>query len=397
MIKRTLHDYLLENAGYYPVVTLTGPRQSGKTTLVKEVFPMHEYVSLEETELRLFARDNPREFLKRYSGPVIIDEVQRVPELFSYMQSSVDENGSGGRFILTGSQNFLLMEKISQSLAGRCAILHLLPFSHSELRGWLKPPPDNVENLFCTTPKCDSDVWKTLYQGFYPRIHDRSIPPEIWLADYIQTYLQRDVRQLVNIGDMERFERFLSLVAGRVGQILNYSNLAHSCGITVDTAKRWISVLKTSFIVFLVQPHHKNFNKRIIKSPKLYFYDTGLVCHLLRIRNPEQAQLHPLRGALFENLIISEVTKTYFHHRREPPIFFWRDQTGHEVDLLIENNNKLFPIEIKSSQTVSKSMFDALKWWCKQASLPIADAMLIYGGDNSYIYDDISVRPWYSI
>jgi len=396
MITRTLGQYLQRDAQYYPILTLTGPRQSGKTTLAKSAFPEHAYVTLENTEPRLFARDNPIEFLQRYSGPVIIDEAQRAPDLFSYIQSAVDEDDFGGRFVLTGSQNFLLMERVSQSLAGRCGILHVLPFTRAELENQEQTAPDEPEGLFTNTAS-GFELWQTICRGYYPRIHDRGIPPDIWLPDYVQTYLQRDVRALVNIGDLERFERFLMLVAGRTGQLLNYSALADACGIAVDTAKRWISVLKTSFIVFLVQPHHRNFNKRIIKSPKLYFYDTGLVCHLLRIRTPEQAQLHPLRGALFENLIVAEVAKTYYHHRRRPPLYFWRDQTGHEIDLIVEDGDRLFPVEIKSGQTVAANMFDTLKWWCRQAGRPHNAATLVYGGNDFQTRDAMAVRPWFSI
>lgn len=396
MLPRTLSYYLLRDAQYYPIVTVTGPRQSGKTTLVKAAFPEHEYVSLEETEPRFFARENPREFLKRYAGPVIIDEAQRVPELFSYIQTAVDEDDFGGRFVLTGSQNFLLMEQVSQSLAGRCGICNLLPFGRAELEEQEKPLPEGPESLF-SNRTTRLDLWETVYRGFYPRIHDKQIPPEVWLSDYVQTYLERDVRTLVNIGDMERFERFLMLTAGRAGQLLNFAALADASGISLDTAKRWISVLKTGFIVFLVQPNHRNFNKRIIKSPKLYFYDTGLVCHLLKIRNPEQARTHPLRGALFENLIMAETVKAYIHHRLQPPVYFWRDQTGHEIDLLLDTGDALYPVEIKSSQTVSSSMFDTLRWWCGRAELPLSGATLVYGGDEYQSRNEISVRPWFTV
>jgi len=396
MIKRTLHQYLVRDASYYPVLTLTGPRQSGKTTLARAAFPDHAYVSLEETDARLFARDDPHGFLNRFTDAVIIDEAQRVPELFSYIQSRVDGDDRGGRFVLTGSQNFLLMEGISQSLAGRCGILHLLPFTRAELEGQEQPVPRNPDALFGYR-STGRGLWATLLQGFYPRIHDRDIPPGVWLSDYVQTYLQRDVRALVNVGDMERFERFLRLVAGRTGQLLNYSALANDCGLSVDTAKRWVSVLKTSFVVFLLAPHHRNFNKRIIKSPKLYFYDTGLACHLLGIQDDEQLQTHPLRGALFENLIVAEIAKTYHHHRLQPPLYFWRDQTGHEIDLLIEHGNDLFPVEIKSGQTVSSSMFGGLSWWCRQAERPLSSATLVYGGEDAYARNGLNVRPWFAV
>jgi hypothetical protein len=328
--------------------------------------------------------------------PMIFDEAQRVPELFSYIQTAVDNNDFGGRFVLTGSQNFLLMESVSQSLAGRCGILHLLPFGRCELERENTVPPENLATVFHnTTTKLD--LWETVYRGFYPRIHDRKIPPEVWLPDYIQTYIERDVRSLIQIGDLERFERFLMLVAGRTGQILNYTALSEACGIALDTVKRWISVLKTSFILFLLQPHSRNFNKRVIKSPKLFFYDTGLVCNLLKIRNPEQAQMHPLRGALFENLIVAEVAKLYIHHRRQPPIFFWRDKTGHEIDLIIEERDTLNPVEIKSGQTVSQNMFDALKWWSTQANRPLSEATLVYGGTDFRTQNQVAVCPWFSV
>jgi len=396
MIRRQLESYLKRDATYYPVLTLTGPRQSGKTVLVKAAFPRHSYVNLEELEPRQYAREDPKGFLARYSGPTILDEVQRVPELFSALQVAVDADATPGRYILTGSHNFLLMKEVSQTLAGRCGILHLLPLTRAELEGQVKPGPISASTLFANR-KSALELWPTIFFGFYPRIHDRHIPPEVWMSDYVQTYLERDVRGLAAVGNLETFGRFLSLAAGRTGQLLNYSILADDCGISVDTARRWISILQASFIVLLLQPHHANFNKRLIRSPKMYFWDTGLACHLLRIREAGQIETHPLRGALFENYVIAEVAKTFCHHRREPPLFFWRDRTGHEVDLLVDESSNLHPVEMKSGQTMDSGMLEGLRWWCALAGRPQESAALVYGGGERQERGGIRVRPWFSI
>jgi len=396
MIPRLLARYLLRDAKFYPVLAVTGPRQSGKTTLAVSAFPRHTYVSLEEPDSRAFAKEDPRGFLARYKGPILIDEVQRVPDLLSYIQTEVDRDPSPGRFVLTGSQNLILMEKVSQTLAGRCGILHLLPFSRAELEMQKQIEPGSPDRLF-TNHKTKLDCWEIIRSGFYPHIHDRGIPPEVWLSDYVRTYVERDLRTLVNIGDLETFERFVKLCAGRIGQLLNYSSLASDCGVAVDTARRWISVLKTSFIVFTLSPHHRNFNRRIIKSPKLYFHDTGLACFMLGIRKQDQLFTHPLRGALFENYIVAEVVKAYFHHRIPSQVFFWRDQSGHEVDLLIEEGNVLHPVEIKSAGTIASDMFQGLKWWAGMAGQKRSSMTLVYGGSDSYTREEIAVRPWFSV
>jgi hypothetical protein len=396
MIKRLLQPYLLRDARHYPVLTLTGPRQSGKTTLARATFASHRYVSLEQLDQRGFAREDPLGFLAQFQGPVVIDEVQHVPDLLSYIQGAVDEDPSPGRFILTGSHNFLLMSRVSQTLAGRCGVLNLMPFSRAELEDQNQAEPDTAAELF-SNRTTRLQLWRTLRTGFYPRIHDRRIPPEVWLPDYIQTYVERDVRSLSNIGDLHAFERFLALCAGRAAQLLSYSGLASDCGISVDTARRWISVLKTSFIVFLLPPHHRNFNKRVVKSPKLYFYDTGLLCQLLGIRESGQAVSHPLRGAIFENYVVAEVAKAFLHHRRTPPLFFWRDRTGHEVDLLIEKANLLYPVEIKSGSTMSPDMLDGLLWWIELANLPPDVGTLVYGGSEAFTRNKVPVRPWFSV
>jgi uncharacterized protein len=396
MLKRLLDIYLLRDARHYPVLTLTGPRQSGKTTLARATFPSHRYVSLEQLDQRGFAREDPLGFLAQFQGPVIIDEVQHVPDLLSYIQVAVDEDPSPGRFILTGSHNFLLMSRVSQTLAGRCGVLNLMPFSRAELEGQKQPEPDTAPGLF-SNRTTHLQLWQTLRTGFYPRIHDRQIPPEVWLPDYIQTYIERDVRSLSNIGDIDAFERFLALCAGRAAQLLSYSGLASDCGISVDTARRWISVLKTSFIVFLLPPHHRNFNKRVVKSPKLYFYDTGLLCQLLGIRETDQIVSHPLRGAIFENYVVAEVAKAYLHHRRTPPLFFWRDRTGHEVDLLIEKATLLYPVEIKSGNTMSPDMLDGLLWWANLAGVPSDTGTLVYGGNEAFTRNKVPVRPWFAV
>jgi predicted AAA+ superfamily ATPase len=396
MINRFLHSYLIRDASFYPILALTGPRQSGKTTLVKAAFPEHAYVSLEDSEARSFARDDPKGFLARYPGPVILDEAQRAPSLFSGLQIAVDRDPTPGRFILTGSQNFLLMSGVSQSLAGRVGVLHLLPFSLAELDGRPQAEPADPHALFSASGP-HADLWDVIRTGFYPRIHDRKIPPEIWLTDYIQTYIERDVRSLVNIGDLDRFERFLGLTAGRLGQLVNAASLASDAGVSVDTARRWLSVLQTSFILFTLPPHHRNFGKRLIKSPKLYFFDTGLACRLLRIGSREQLESHPLRGLLFENFVVAEVAKAYYHHRRTPPLYFWRDRTGHEVDLIVEEGADPTPIEIKSGATLTADMLDGLLWWARTAGYPDSRSLLVYGGEDAATRHDIAVRPWFSI
>ena len=282
MIQRTLSVKLEKAATQYPVITLTGPRQSGKTTLVKAVFPQHQYVSLENPDQRMFAMDDPNGFLRQFSNGVILDEVQRTPELFSYIQTVVDNVDQPGRFILTGSQNFLLIEKISQSLAGRTAIFYLMPFSQKELHKKDAVHPNDFPNVEPVS-KLQNDLWASLLKGFYPRIHDKGLEPRDWLASYYQTYIERDVRSAINVGDLETFGRFILLCAGRSGQLINFSSLAADCGISNMTAKRWLSVLQASFIVAQVRPHFENFSKRLIKAPKLYFLDTGLLSFLLGI------------------------------------------------------------------------------------------------------------------
>ena len=395
MIRRTLQPTLAQVARQYPVVTLTGPRQSGKTVLVRATFPDHQYVSLEDPDLRSFAMEDPRGFLGHLSGPSILDEVQRAPELFSYLQTTVDEDDTPGRFILSGSQNFLLLKSISQSLAGRCAVLHLLALSMSELQGG-EPLPlakigSGLPGKLRTSP---DDVMESLFKGFYPRIHAKDLEAGRWLGNYYQTYVERDVRDLVNVGDLEAFGRFIRLCAGRNGQLLNLSSLANDCGISHTTARRWLSILETSFLVRLLRPHHRNFSKRLIKSPKLYFLDSGLLCYLLRIRSPEDLELHASRGAIFETFVLSELFKNYLHRGEEPDLYFWRDSTGHEIDVLIERGSELVPIEIKSGQTVSGDYFKGLAFWRRLVDDPEAPAALIYAGDRSFRRHGVTVYPW---
>ncbi|RLB81222.1 MAG: AAA family ATPase [Deltaproteobacteria bacterium] len=399
MIKRTLTTKLKEAATQFPVVTLTGPRQSGKTTLVKAAFKDYDYLSLELPDQRSFALEDPRGFLSQFDGPVILDEVQRAPELFSYIQVLVDEHRDWtGRFILTGSQNFLLLQSISQSLAGRCAVLHLLPFSLAELTG---RKPISLETLGNTVSKNlkspKSGLMETLFTGFYPRIHDKHLPPRDWLAGYYQTYLERDVRNVLNIGDLETFGRFVRLCAGRSGQLLNLSGLASDCGISHTTAKRWISVLKASFVITLLRPHHRNFGKRLIKSPKLYFLDTGLLCYLLQIHSPEELFHRAERGAVFESFVVSEFYKNFIHRGEPPSLYFWRDAAGHEVDIIIDMGTMLIPVETKSAQTIASDFFDNLAYWRKVSGDENAPAALIYGGDQSFKRSGVFVYPWFAL
>lgn len=397
MIPRAITPTLRRAVSRYPVVTLTGPRQSGKTTLVRRVFPKHAYVSLEAPDERQFALEDPRGFLAQFTKPVVLDEAQRAPDLFSYIQTVVDERNRPGQFILTGSQNFLLMAKISQSLAGRCAVLHLLPFSQAELAGRRSRP---VERLAGPIPRRirppDSDLMTTLYAGFYPRIHDKKLPPHGWLANYVQTYVERDVRQIVAVGDLESFHRFVRLCAGRSGQLLNVAGLAADCGISHSNAGRWISVLEASFIITLLRPYYRNFGKRLIKSPKLYFLDTGLLCFLLQIRSAQDLLPHASRGPIFESFVVSEIVKN-FENRGEPPrLHFWRDSQGHEVDVLVEAERRLLPIEIKSGQTVAKDFFDGLRYW-RELTTATERGVLLFGGDRAFQREGVNVIPWFAL
>ncbi len=395
MLKRTLSNKLLDSAKRYPVVFLTGPRQSGKTTLAVMSFPEYEYVSLEDMDTRDFARTDPRGFLEKYNKNVIFDEIQRVPELLSYIQTEVDRDDTSGRFILTGSRQFLLMEKIGQTLAGRTALLHLMPFSLSELSGVKPVDPFKPENMRRKGKPPLFSLETILFQGLYPRIYDKKLIAHQWLGDYYRTYVERDVREVVNIGNLEAFQRFVRLCAGRCGQILNLSSLANDCGITHPTAKQWLSVLQASFIVILLRPHYSNFSKRLIKSPKLYFLDTGLLCYLLRVRDSEELKTHASRGAIFESFAISEIYKSFVHIGEEPPLYFWRDRTGHEVDLILDLGQMLIPLEIKSSRTVAPDFFDGLKYWLSLKGNQEKTGILVYAGDESYKREGFYVKGWH--
>lgn len=338
MIQRLLQTKLSELIQKYPIVTLTGPRQSGKSTLLRYSFPDYKYVSLEDPDIRLFATDDPRGFLSTYPDKTIIDEAQRVPTLFSYIQTHTDKAGKEGMYLLAGSHNFLLMENINQSLAGRTAILKLLPFSHTEMKkGDILP--------------CSID--EEIFKGNYPRLYDKNIAPSDYYPFYVQTYVERDVRLMKNIGDLSKFIRFIKLCAGRIGQLLNLSSLANECGVAVSTISAWISVLEASYLCYLLKPDYNNYAKRLVKTPKLYFYDTGLACSLLDIRTPEQVSTHFLRGGLFENMVINEFIKSSYNRGEEPSLTFWRDSTGNEVDLLQYVNGKQYAYEIKSGATFS--------------------------------------------
>ena len=398
MIQRTLSRKLREAAKDFPVVTVTGPRQSGKTTLVRAEFSNYAYASLELPDQRSFALEDPRGFLAQFRGPVVLDEVQRAPELFSYIQSVVDEKDAPGQFILTGSHNFLLLQSVSQSLAGRCAVLHLLPFSLSELGARPAMPIDKLGRDLPGRPKSPQPkLMETLFQGFYPRIHDKNLSAHDWLGNYYQTYLERDVRSVINVGDLEAFGRFVRLCAGRTGQLLNLSGLAADCGITHTTAKRWISVLEASFLVLLLRPHHQNYGKRLIKSPKLYFLDTGLLCYLLRIQAPEDLHLNAARGAIFESFVLSELHKNFVHRGEQPAIYFWRDAGGHEVDFVIETGRGQILVEAKSAQTFASDFLDGVSHLRQIGANPRTPAALIYGGDQAYLRDGVTVYPWFAL
>jgi len=394
MIPRTLGKRLKELAGPYPVVFLTGPRQSGKTTLARNTFPGFEYRSLENLQTREEAIEDPLGFLGLFEGGggVILDEVQRAPDLFSYLQGFVDED-RGGPFVLTGSQQFLLSEKISQSLAGRAAVLELMPFSMAELEGRKPRGPEEIlrgrgKRKAQTGPELD----EALFTGFFPRIHDKGLAPRTWLDGYVRTYVERDVRTVSGVGDLDAFSRFLGLCAGRAGALVNTSGLGSDAGVSHVTAKRWLSILRASYIVDFLVPHHRNFNKRLVRSPKLYFVDTGLLCYLLGIRSPADLRDHPLRGPIFENYVVAEFRKLFLHGGESPPLFFWRDSHGREVDLLIDLGKRRIPVEVKSGRTVASDFFRGLDFYTGLSG--DEGGMLVYGGDESYQRKNHAVRSW---
>lgn len=395
MFRRALAGELRAAARRTPVVTLTGPRQSGKTTLVRRTFPRHAYVSLERPDERSRAREDPLGFLAGFRGGVILDEVQRAPELLSYVQTASDEDGRPGRFILTGSQNLLLMEKISQTLAGRTSILRLLPLTLAELTGRKPMDPRRLDSLPRHPTPPGSDPWATLWAGFYPRIHDQGLPPDRWLADYFRTYVERDLRDVLRVLDLDAFERFVRLVAARTGQELNLTALAADAGISQPTALAWITALRVGFIIALLPPHHANFRKRLRKRPRLHFLDTGLACYLLGIHDPALLAHHPLRGAIFESFVMAEIIKGFENTGREAPLFFWRDSTGHELDGLLDLGDRLLPIEVKSGRTVAADSADALRWWTGLPGNRNKSGILVHGGDRALSLHGFTVLPWF--
>ncbi len=377
MFKRNLIVEIEKAALDYPVVTITGPRQSGKTTLARMAFPKKDYVNLEDPETRRFAVEDPKAFLEKHEGGVIIDETHKAPELFSYIQILADKRKKNGQFILTGSHHFLLLEAISQSLAGRAAIYHLLPLSAEELK---------KANIY---PRSLNEI---IMKGCYPRIYDQNLDPYKWYGNYVNTYLERDVRSIQKVDNLILFQRFMKLVAARSGCVLNYANIANDLGMSNNTVKGWLSILDASFITFLLPPYYRNFNKRVIKSPKVFFYDTGLLCYLLDIQDRSVLDVYPLRGQIFETLIVSDLMKQYYHHGLRPRLYFWRDKTGHEIDCLVEKGTDIYPIEIKSSQTVNNAHFDQLAYWEKLTGGK--KSFLIYAGSSVYKRHGCDVLPY---
>ncbi|MEQ1745442.1 MAG: ATP-binding protein [Saprospiraceae bacterium] len=366
----------------YPILALTGPRQSGKTTLLRNMFPDYRYITLEDANLRSFAEDDPVGFLKIYDSRVIFDEAQRVPHLFSYLQAIVDASGQMGQYILSGSQNFHLLSNITQSLAGRVALFKLLPLDFRELKqNGLLP-----------------NLWQTLiFRGAYPAVYDRGIEPPVFYSNYLQTYLDRDVTELSKVQDMRAFRNFIGLCAARMGQLLNLSNLANACGITQPTAKAWLSILESSYIVFQLQPYFQNFSKRIVKTPKLYFHDTGLACFLLGIRREEELDNPTLLGSLFENLVVAEKLRQNHHQYQLRDFWFWRDSNGNEMDLLCENGLALDIFEIKSTQTVLSNSLKGLDFFSEMAGTKVQTKTLIYGGNESQHRTRYTVQSWQDV
>lgn len=382
MIPRAAEAAIRQLAKGFPITAITGPRQSGKSTLAQAAFPGKKYLSFEDLELRRFATEDPKGFLATLPDGAVLDEAQRCPDLFSYLQHRADQERRMGLFVLTGSQQFGLLSKITESLAGRVGLVELLPFSLDELRAG---------------KIAGGSLDETLWKGFFPPLYDRPLTPPQWHANYVRTYIERDVRQLAQIRDLGLFQRFMKMCAARTSQLLNVSDLGNDCGLSHVTARHWLSVLEASYIVFLLRPHHENFGKRLVKQPKLYFYDTGLAAHLLQIQNPEHLSIHPSRGALFETFVVSELLKRRFNKGLDSNLHFWRDNVGDEVDILVEEAGHLTPVEIKSGQTLHADGFKTLTQWRKIAKRHSGELHLIYGGDETRIQNGIHIASWRAI
>jgi uncharacterized protein len=381
MFARAIAQKLLKVKSQFPVLALFGPRQSGKTTLARSLFPNYRYINLESFEEQEFAKEDPNGFLMRFHGEegIILDEIQKTPKLLSYIQIEVDQNPRLGRFVITGSQNILLQSHISQTLAGRVALMTLLPLSIQELR---------ENSLLPTTAE------EAIFKGFYPRIYQHKTDPVIFTDSYIRTYVERDVRDILQVTSLLEFQKFMRLCAARTGQLLDLSDLSKDAGISLPTVKAWLSVLEASYVIFLLQPHHANFNKRVVKIPKLYFYDTSLACNLLRLTSADDVYDHYLRGGLFESMIISDFIKKRYNQGLPPNVYFWRDKTGHEVDCLLEERAKLKPVEIKSSATIQSDMFDSLIKWCDWAEISPDSGTVVYGGEEEQIRKQGILLSW---
>ena len=379
MVAREAEPLVRTLAREFKVVAIVGPRQSGKTTLARAVFAAKPYASMEDPDQLQFAQEDPRGFLAQYPNGAVIDEAQRCPELFSYLQGVVDRNREAGQFVLTGSQHFGLVQRITQSLAGRVGFANLLPFSAPELLagGWLPASLDAA-----------------LLHGGYPPVFDMPASPERWYNAYLATYIERDVRQLRNVQDQPTFQRVLRLCAGSVGQLADLTRLGNDAGVDQKTVRAWLGVLEASFILFRLQPHHRNFRKRLVKTPKLYFYDVGVAARLIGIESAEQMNTHPLRGALFENWVITEYLKRRWNAGKESNLFFWRSHGGLEVDLVLEQGQALAPVEIKSGATVSADWLRPLRRWRELAGATAGRPVIVYGGDQPQQRSDADIVPW---
>jgi predicted AAA+ superfamily ATPase len=401
MIPRHIASYILKYAEQYPLVALVGPRQSGKTTLAQALFPSYKYISLENLDFREQAAQDPRGFLQDYGKHVILDEVQRVPEIFSYLQELVDSTQEPGQYILTGSSQFLLIEGITQSLAGRIVTFKLFPLTYTELYGYSADP--NFSSVFrekhMDRAKLSQDqLYHIIWQGFYPRIHDKHIDSYKWYESYLLTYVERDVRNLLNVKNIHLFSSFLKIVAAQSSQLMNYTSMSNALGLSVPTIKQWISILETSGLIYILPPYFENFSKRIVKMPKIYFVDTGLLCYLLSIRSVEHLKTHPLLGAIFETFMVSECFKRFYNLGEKPPLYFWRDQSGNEVDLLIHEGISSFPIEFKLSRSYHSDFKKGIERWLAIEKNEAESGCVVYCGEHAVQNNTtIPVLPWYLI